>query len=152
MYMIDPTQTMVIPQIEFKPRLFVPGSLHSLGIDSLAFGTIGASNQDPLKELLSLEPPPKVVVVYDADRGSSTARSIAKIQDVASRDADGTRRTCGGCVHDSVSQVICKANDGNFRPYIPFFLFFASFSCLSRRRRILKQPSLEASSWDAASW
>ncbi|CAK9008919.1 unnamed protein product [Durusdinium trenchii] len=37
--------------------------------------------EDPLKELLSLEPPPKVVVVYDADRGSSTARSIAKIQE-----------------------------------------------------------------------
>lgn len=39
------------------------------------------SSEDQLNELLNLDPAPKVVVVYDADRGSSTARVISKIQE-----------------------------------------------------------------------
>lgn len=39
------------------------------------------TSEDQLNELLNLEPAPKVVVIYDADRGSTTARVISKIQE-----------------------------------------------------------------------
>lgn len=37
--------------------------------------------EDSMHELLNLQDPPKVVVVYDADRGSSTKRILSKIQE-----------------------------------------------------------------------